>query len=929
MERTPQILVEAIEGRLSEPEQSGLVERLRALPSSEVLQVARQAGINVTGDGINIGNNNLNVVIKDDLTRVLRDAFERSRTLYQLRAPVGDFVGRESEVEQLKTSLAADGNAAISGVSGMGGIGKTELVLYAAHQLRADYPDWHVIVNMRGTDETPREPKDALAECVRAFVGLERKLPDDIDELSNLYRSLLSGKRVLLFFDNAADGAQVSPLRPPSGCGMLVTSRSPIALAGINNIRLGELNPIEARELLSRIAGNIHTSVADAICELSGYLPLAIRAAGSLLSVTADLDPSDFANQLRDEHTRLETLGTEGVDISVRASFNLSYARLLPEAAVVFRQLATFPTSFDAAAAEFVCKNEDHKHLTDLVRRSLVQYDKEAKRYRLHELIRVFAKSLFSEDENTTAEIRFAHHYLKVLKQTQQLYLQSGQAHSKGLEIFDSERENIRHGWALASSHAESNDKAAEICWNYTHSGYNIILHKLPADEIKVWCQRSISIAQKQNEGPAELNPLSLLGLAHESIGEYISAERCFRRAVSLADELEDYQAAAVAFDNLGRALADRGHLYEAIENFEHSKRLFCSLGEHDKEGKVVSEIALTYSKLKDRSRAIQHMQMVLNNAREDRNRLDEANALGNLARVYSDFGSKSEAIRYAEQAAEIFRELDYRHWEAQALLQSGNLYVETGETERGIERINQALTIYREIGNRHGEVNAVGTLGQAYMTDNPHEAIKKFDEQLSIAREIGDRHGEGNALGDKGIMLLKLDEMDSAIDTFKEAVRVAQATGNHDHEFITLCHLGKAYAQTEKRDEAIKTFEDHVRVAETMGVFSQKAHALKHLVDLYKEWGDTKRAIEYSEISVRDSQSSKDEHDYPESVFQLAKLYADIGNHDQAVAQAEIARRSFEEQGDRSCVFRVQREIDVWNSKRANSDDSSKGASE
>jgi tetratricopeptide (TPR) repeat protein len=920
MEITSQILIAAIEGRLSEPEQAGLVGRLRALPLSEVLQVARRAGITITGDGNIVGDNNVNILIKDDLARILRDALGRSRALHQLRAPVGDFVGRESEVEQLITSLRGYGGVAISGVSGMGGLGKTELGLYATHQLLDEYPDGQLMVNMRGTDETPRESKEALAECVRALAGLERNLPDDVDEMGNLYRSLLSDKRVLLFFDNAADGAQVSPLRPPSGCGMLVTSRSPIALAGINNIRLEELNLTEARELLSRIAGEIDTSIADSICELCGYLPLAIRAAGSLLAVTADLDPADFASQLHDERTRLERLGTEGVDISVRASFNLSYARLSPEAADVFRRLAVFPASFDSAAEEFVCKDGNHTHLTTLVRRSLVLYDKDSRRYRLHELIRVFAKSLLIEDERAASEIEFAHHYLKVLEQSQQLYLQSGQAHSQGLEIFNHERENIRHGWALSSHQAENNKDAAQICWSYTQTGYNVLLNRLPARELKVWCQRSLSIARSLNNKEAELVPSMLLGLAHDSIGEYNAAEECFRQAVELAEELEDYRSAAIAFEHLGRALADRGHLYEAIESYEHAKRLFCSLGEHDKEGKVVSDLALAYAELKDRGRAIQYLQTVLRNAREDENRLDEANALGNLARVYNHFGVKSEAIRSAEQAAEIFGELGYRHWEAQALLQSGELYVETGEGERGLERINRALSIYQEISDRHGEVCAVGTLGEAYMVTNPYEAIRRFDEQLSIARELGDRHREGNALGDKGVVLLQLGEVESAITILKEAARVAKDTGNQDHEFNSLCHLGKAYAQSGKREEAIKTFEDHVKVAETMGVFRQKAHAIQHLADLYKEWGDTERAIDYLKTSIRDSQSSKDEHDYPESVFQLAKLYADMGDYEQAIAQAEIALRLFEQQDDHSCVFRMRAHINDWNDKQTQS---------
>ena len=51
--------------------------------------------------------------------------------------------------------------------------------------------------------------------------------------------------------------------------------------------------------------------MADQICFLCGYLPLAVRAAGSLLDITADLAPNAYAEQLRDERTRLENIGTE------------------------------------------------------------------------------------------------------------------------------------------------------------------------------------------------------------------------------------------------------------------------------------------------------------------------------------------------------------------------------------------------------------------------------------------------------------------------------------------------------------------------------------------------------------------------------------------------------------------------------------------
>jgi hypothetical protein len=56
--------------------------------------------------------------------------------LHQLRAPVADFVEREQEIVELRQSLTVgDRAAAICGVRGMGGIGKTELAL-AVNQIK-------------------------------------------------------------------------------------------------------------------------------------------------------------------------------------------------------------------------------------------------------------------------------------------------------------------------------------------------------------------------------------------------------------------------------------------------------------------------------------------------------------------------------------------------------------------------------------------------------------------------------------------------------------------------------------------------------------------------------------------------------------------------------------------------------------------------
>ena len=318
----------------------------------------------------------------------------------------------------------------------MGGIGKTELALLVAERLRDDYPDAQFFINLQGTDVNPRSPQEVMAICIRAFLGPEVKLPEDPEQLSHLYRSELNGKRVLLLLDNAADSAHVRPLLPPTGCAVLVTSRQSVALPGMTPLTLHPLTEKEARQMLLEIAARAEPA-AEQICKLCGYLPLALRAAGTLLAITADLDPVDYAAQLQDERRRLERIGTEGVDIDVAASFNLCYARLSSEAARVFRLLSIFPATFDSPAEEVVCADAGHVQLSDLMRRTLVFYDDSTKRYRVHELARLFADAKLSAEESAVGQKRFAMHYLDVLFASNQIFLEGSESLLRGLALFD------------------------------------------------------------------------------------------------------------------------------------------------------------------------------------------------------------------------------------------------------------------------------------------------------------------------------------------------------------------------------------------------------------------------------------------------------------------------------------------------------------
>jgi tetratricopeptide (TPR) repeat protein len=572
-------------------------------------------------------------------------------TPHQLRAPVSDFVGREPEIEVLINALRTGGSA---GISGMGGIGKTELALLVANRMRDDYTDAQLFIDMRGTSERPLAAADALAECIRAIVGADKKLPEGLDELIKIYRNSLDGKRALILLDNAADSAQVRPLLPPPGSALLVTSRETLALPGMKRLALEQLLPQEARDLLTSIASRTPPDIADQICHLCGYLPLAIRAAGSLLDVTPDLDPATYASQLYDERERLELIGREGVDLDVEASFQLSYARLPPETARVFRQLAVFPASFDATAEEEICQDEGHAHLSNLLRRNLVLYNDETDRYRLHDLVRLFADSRLSDDERDTVQERHAKHYFAVLEKANDLYLEGGEAFMRGLALFDSEWTNIQAGQSWAAAHADDNNAAAWLCAHYPYAGVWVFLLRQHPRERVGWLEKAISSAQRLDDRVIEKNILVNLGIAYVATGEHQHAIKFFEQTLAAAQDIKDRRAEGVSLGNIGYAYLNSGEPRLAIEYTEQYLAIAREIRDKRKEGMALANLGLAYNELGETLRAIQFYEQALTLAREIGDLPSESYRLWNMSLTLNKLGNRDQAIACAEAALRI-----------------------------------------------------------------------------------------------------------------------------------------------------------------------------------------------------------------------------------------------------------------------------------
>jgi len=673
------------------------------------IQTGITAGGNVQTGGMTAGGNVQTGGVKTgdhahvEVTNVYQTAAATTApltTLFQLPPPPADFTGRETELRELLEAIE-HGGVHISGLQGQGGVGKTALALKLAAGLAPRFPDAQIFLDLKGATEKPLASGEALAYVLRSFHP-DKKLPEGENELRTLFTSVLHGKRVLLLMDNARDARQVQPLIPPDGSALLVTSRPAFTLPGLKQKRLDTLPPDDAKKLLIKIAPRIGNA-ADAMAKACGYLALALRLAATAIAEHADLDPADYGRKLADESQRLKLLVGAGRDPSMEASIGLSYQLLDVEMQTRWRTLGVFPDSFDVLAAAAVWETDDDAAqgaLSDLVRLSMLDWEESLRRYRLHDLMRDFARGELAEPERDATALRHARHYADVLGGSKQLYKEGGRSILRGLALFDLERGNIEAGQSWAAAHEEKNGEAAQLCSSYPDRGvYVLNLRQHPRDSIR-WLESAVSAARRLGDRRAEVYRLGNLGLAYKSVGEY-------RRAI------EYYEKALV----IVRELADRRG-----------------------EGNALGGLGVAYHSLGDYPRAIEYQEQRLAIAREIGDRRGEGNALGNLGGTYGALGEPRRAIEYQEKALAIMCEIGDRRGEGNALGNLGNAYGSLGDYRRAIGYHEKALAIDREIGDRLGEGTDLWNMSLALdQLGERGQAIAHAEAALEICEQIED----------------------------------------------------------------------------------------------------------------------------------------------------------------------------------------------
>ncbi|MEB3119981.1 MAG: tetratricopeptide repeat protein [Snowella sp.] len=620
---------------------------------------------------------------------------------------VAQFVGREDVLTQLHEQLQKGDRVAISTLTGMPGIGKSELALRYAWK---EWPKQTYRGGICWLNIAESDPGLSILSFAQIHLGLT--LPDEgelSDRVRFCWQHWLKNEQdqALIIFDDVRHYQQIKAYLPSQAekrFKVIITTRNENLSATIQTLHLELLDEEPALALLRSYVtdGRIDQQLGQAklLYRDLGYLPLALELVARLLkrrknwtiqSIRERLAEKGLADQSLQKNPNFDAEMT--AQNGVKAAFDLSWEALDSHAQQLAMYLSLFALApFSKSLIDALLSEQDPEDLEEWLTDSLVNLNLVSNLgddwYELHTLIRVYLWEKLEEFEvKETAKKAYCAVMVNVAKNIKQTLT------LEDIAIIEPLIDHLKIAAEEFNQWLEDED----LIWPFVGLG-RFYQSQGVYHQVVPYFEQCLTLSEQRlgKNHPTVATALNNLGFLYTSQGKYVKAESIFKQLFNIYRETigENTIGFSIAVNNLAELYHCQGK-YNEIENL-HKDALRIKEEELGKESSVT------------------------------------ATSLNNLASFYYSQGNYQKAEKNYEKAIEIWLKNAQKYNDIKDYLDAVTALEKLAELYRVQKHYNVAEMIYLKSLKIREKFQGTNSLEFARTMNNLaglYQAQEKFDK--------------------------------------------------------------------------------------------------------------------------------------------------------------------------------------------------------
>ena len=459
----------------------------------------------------------------------------------------------------------------------------------------------------------------------------------------------------------------------------------------------------------------------------------------------------------------------------------------------------------------------------DILKQIMEEEEDEEQRQKINTQIMLLCEKHLNE--NGTAVLPYAKHYISALLKQGEVYETDGKTDSAF----------YKYNLALKWSHKIRNEKKKSVILNTL--GY---LFQSKGDSPKAldYFQQALAICEKNEIEAGIPSTLNNMALVYSDLGD-------------IPKSLEYYN----------KALLYREKLYKKDPSDSKKKSIANSL----------SNIATIYVKQGERIKAAEYFEKAIRIQREVGDKYGEATALSNLATLFDFVKEKKEALNMLTQALKLREELQDMEGVANSEGNIGVLYFENAEYDNARDHFLRALEIRTEIADKSGVSVTNNYLANVYLKKGDIVRAKSHAAgSLQVAKELG----YPSDISEASYTLYEINQAAGnhreALTYYKEYIKMRDSTNNEQTKRATLRQQAKYEFQQLKAVEDVKHQAQIEKQMEIAGAERKRQNTIIAAVSvvlllvlffsysLYKRFKLTEKQKRIIELKEKETQHQK-----------------------------------------------------------------------